>query len=65
MHDVSLGISDSALTKQGRVALRWHLAALQAIAAAAEPAVAKRPSGTRVRPRHDARQDTRLDPRIA
>lgn len=35
------------LTKPGRTALRGHLAALQAIAAAANPAVADEPSGAR------------------
>ena len=50
-----------ALTKQGRVALRGHLAALQAIAAAAEPAIVEERPGTRIRPRHDARQETGID----
>lgn len=53
------------LTKQGRTALRGHLAALKAIAAAAEPAVAEERSGARVRPRQDARQETALGLRTA
>ncbi len=35
------------LTKPGRKALRGHLAALQAIVAAAQPAMAEQPSGVR------------------
>jgi DNA-binding MarR family transcriptional regulator len=54
-----------ALTKPGRAALRGHLAALQAIAAAAEPAMAKAPSGARVPQRRRARREVALDPRIA
>lgn len=53
------------LTKQGRAALRGHLAALQAIAAAAEPAAAQEPSGPRAPERRQARRDVALDPRIA
>lgn len=54
-----------ALTKPGRTALRGHLAALQAIAAAAEPAIAEEPSGARAPERHRARREVALDPRIA
>lgn len=53
------------LTKTGRTALRGHLAALRAIAAAAEPAFAEPPSGARARERHHARREVALDPRIA
>lgn len=53
------------LTKPGRTALRGHLAALQAIAAAAEPAMAEEPSGSRVPERRKARREVALDPRIA
>lgn len=53
------------LTKPGRAALRGHLAALQAIAAAAEPAMTEKPSGARVPEHHQARQGLALDPRIA
>jgi DNA-binding MarR family transcriptional regulator len=54
-----------ALTKPGRTALRGHLAALQAIAAAAEPAVADKPSGARAPGRPQARREVGLDPRLA
>lgn len=53
------------LTKEGRVALRGHLAALQAIAAAAEPAAVKARKGAHVRPRHSAPGETALDLRTA
>jgi DNA-binding MarR family transcriptional regulator len=53
------------LTKPGRTALRAHLAALQAIAAAAEPAMAQEPSGARAAKRRRARREVALDPRIA
>jgi DNA-binding MarR family transcriptional regulator len=53
------------LTKPGRAALRCHLAALQAIAAAAEPVVAEEPSGARAPERHQARRDVALDTQIA
>lgn len=52
------------LTKPGRTALRGHLAALQAIAAAAEPDRAEKPSGARAAPRRQTRRAA-LDPRIA
>jgi len=53
------------LTKPGRVALRGHLAALQAIAAAAEPVRAGEPSGARASERRHARRKAPLDPRTA
>ncbi len=53
------------LTKPGRTALHGHLAALQAIAAAAEPAMAEEPSGARAQERRQARRGVALDPRIA
>ena len=53
------------LTKAGRTALRGHLAALQVIAAAAEPAMAEEPSGSRAPERRQARREVALDPRIA
>lgn len=53
------------LTKPGRTALHGHLAALRAIAAAAEPAMAKAPSGAHVPKRRYAGRDVALDPRIA
>lgn len=53
------------LTEPGRVALHGHLAALQAIAAAAEPDIAKQPSSARARQRRQGRQEIALDPRIA
>ena len=53
------------LTKPGRTALRGHLAALQAIAAAAEPAEPRSRSGARAPERHQARREVGLDPRIA
>lgn len=43
------------LTKAGRTALRGHLAALQAIVVAAEPAPAAQPSGARAPQRRRAR----------
>jgi DNA-binding MarR family transcriptional regulator len=52
------------LTKPGRTALRGHLAALQAIAAAAEPGLAETPSGARAPERRRARREVALDPRI-
>lgn len=51
------------LTKPGRTALQGHLAALQAIAAAAEPAEV--PSGARSRVRRHARRALAPDPRTA
>jgi DNA-binding MarR family transcriptional regulator len=53
------------LTEPGRTALHGHLAALQAIAAAAEPAVAEESSGARAPDRHQARREVALDPQIA
>jgi DNA-binding MarR family transcriptional regulator len=53
------------LTKPGRTALRGHLAALQAIAAAAEPATAEEPSGARATKRRQSGSQVALDPRIA
>jgi DNA-binding MarR family transcriptional regulator len=53
------------LTKRGRAALHGHLAALQAIAAAAEPAMVEEPSGARAPERRQARRGVALDPRIA
>jgi DNA-binding MarR family transcriptional regulator len=53
------------LTKPGRTALRGHLAALQAIAAAAEPAAADEPSGARTPERRQARREVALDAQIA
>jgi DNA-binding MarR family transcriptional regulator len=53
------------LTKPGRTALRGHLAALQAIAATAEPAMAEESSGARAPERHQARRDVALDTQIA
>jgi DNA-binding MarR family transcriptional regulator len=53
------------LTKSGRTALRGHLAALQAIAAAAEPNMAEEPSGARPPERRHAGQEVALNPRIA
>ena len=53
------------LTKPGRTALRGHLAALQAIAAAAEPSTADEPSGPLAPERRRARRAVALDPRIA
>jgi DNA-binding MarR family transcriptional regulator len=53
------------LTKAGRAALRGHLAALQAIAATAEPAVVEEPSGARAPKRRHARLKATRDPRIA
>jgi DNA-binding MarR family transcriptional regulator len=53
------------LTKPGRTALHGHLAALQAIAAAAEPAMPEEPSGARTSERRQSRQRVSLDPRIA
>ncbi|MHB1835110.1 MAG: transcriptional regulator [Solirubrobacteraceae bacterium] len=54
-----------ALTKPGRTALRGHLAALRAIAAAAEPAMAEHPFRARAPKRRAARRDVALDPRLA
>ena len=53
------------LTKPGRTALRGHLAALQAIAAVAEPAVAEQVSRSRAPQRGRARREVPLDPRLA
>lgn len=53
------------LTKPGRTALRGHLAALQAIAAAAEPATAEEPSDARGPERRHARRELAVDLRIA
>ena len=53
------------LTKPGRTALHGHLAALQAIAAAAEPAMAEEPSAGRAPERRRARREVPLNPRIA
>ena len=53
------------LTKPGRTALRGHLAALQAIAAAAEPPVPEEPAGARAPARRRARREIAPDPRIA
>jgi DNA-binding MarR family transcriptional regulator len=53
------------LTKLGRTALRGHLAALQAIAAVAEPAMAEEPSGAPSPKRRWARREASLDPRTA
>jgi DNA-binding MarR family transcriptional regulator len=53
------------LTKRGRTALRGHLAALQAIASIAEPAIAEKPSAAPSPKRRRARQEVTLDPRTA
>ena len=53
------------LTKPGRTALRGHLAALQAIAAVAEPAVAEQVSRSPAPQRRQARREVPLDPRLA
>jgi DNA-binding MarR family transcriptional regulator len=53
------------LTKPGRTALRRHLAALQAIVAAAEPDLAAESSAARARKRDRLHRDAALDPRIA
>ncbi len=53
------------LTKLGHTALRGHLAALQAIAAVAEPAMAEKPSGAPSPKRRRARREVALDPRTA
>lgn len=53
------------LSEPGRTALRGHLAALQVIAAAAEPTTAEDRSGARAPERHQARRGITLDPRIA
>jgi DNA-binding MarR family transcriptional regulator len=49
------------LTKPGRTALRGHLAALQAIAAAAEPTIAEAPSGARAPERRQAPGEVPLE----
>jgi len=54
-----------SLTKSGRNALRGHLAALQVIAATAEPEKAEEPSGVRAPVRRRAGRTTVLDPRTA
>lgn len=53
------------LTKLGRTALRGHLAALQAIASIAEPAMAQEPSGAPSPKRRRARREVTLGPRTA
>jgi DNA-binding MarR family transcriptional regulator len=53
------------LTKPGRTALLGHLAALQAIAAAAEPAMAEEPSADSPTKRRQTRRKVPRDPRIA
>jgi len=53
------------LTRDGRTALRGHLAALQAIAAAAEPGIAEEQSGARGLDGHQAARRLALDPVIA
>jgi DNA-binding MarR family transcriptional regulator len=53
------------LTKPGRIALRGHLAALQAIASIAEPAIAEKPSAAPGPQRRRARREVTLDPRTA
>lgn len=53
------------LTEPGRTALRGHLAALQAIAATAEPTGADRPSAPRARASRQVARDLALDPRAA
>lgn len=53
------------LTKPGRSALHGHLAALQAIATTAQPAMVEEPSDVRTSKRRNARQEIPLDPRIA
>ncbi len=53
------------LTKLGRTALRGHLAALRAIAAAAEPAITEEPSGAGGPGRRQARRKIPPDPQIA
>jgi DNA-binding MarR family transcriptional regulator len=53
------------LTRAGRTALRGHLAALQAIAAAAEPGIAGEQSAARGPERHQGNRRLALNPRIA
>jgi len=53
------------LTKPGRTALRGHLAALQAIAAAAAPAMAEESSGARAAKRRPVRREAAFKPRTA
>jgi DNA-binding MarR family transcriptional regulator len=53
------------LTKLGHTALRAHLAALQAIAAIAEPATAEKPSDAPSPKRRRTRREVTLDPRTA
>ncbi len=53
------------LTEPGRTALRGHLVALDAIAAAAEPDMAEDPAGAPAPLRRQARRERALDPRIA
>ena len=54
------------LTKPGRMALHGHLAALQAIAAAAEPPFIEEPSEADARKHPQTpRREVALDPRIA
>jgi DNA-binding MarR family transcriptional regulator len=53
------------LTKLGHKSLRAHLAALQAIAASAEPAKAEKPSGAPIPKRRRARLDVTVDPQNA
>jgi DNA-binding MarR family transcriptional regulator len=54
-----------ALTKSGRTALRGHLAALQAIVAAAEPASAEKTPDARSLKRRRSGREVALDPRTA
>jgi DNA-binding MarR family transcriptional regulator len=53
------------LTKPGRTALRGHLAALRAIAAAAEPAIAEERPVPVPRRARQTRREVTLDSRIA
>ena len=53
------------LTKPGGIALRGHLAALQAIVAAAEPEQVGEQSSARAHKRQRDRRAAALDPRIA
>jgi DNA-binding MarR family transcriptional regulator len=53
------------LTESGRLALRGHLAALQAIAAKAGPAIVEESPGSPSTGRHRSHPRTTLDPRIA
>jgi DNA-binding MarR family transcriptional regulator len=53
------------LTQRGRTALRGHLAALQAIASIAEPAIAEEPSGAPSPKRRQTSRKASLDPQTA